>query len=164
LQILGRVDEDPERLGVGPVRVVDRHQHRPVVGQRGEQPLASVVDTGRERGSRGEQGCGELGRAGQRAGTAEPRHHRSEQASHQFIWRGGRQLRGPGPEHAYAVGLGPVAGGLEQRGLADAGHTGQHEHPRGAGPDVAQTVGQGIELRRSLDDHVGSPASRVDNR
>jgi hypothetical protein len=158
----GEIRDEAQRRPVAPLQVVDRDQHRPLVGQVERGPVQAVQDRERALGvalGRPEHALGGRRRAGQQtAALVGVARERLEQLAHRAERELALELAAAGGEHGHPVGA--LARRRQQAALADPRRP-LDQHHRAA--RVARPVEQPLERRdlalaleqAGIDLHVG---------
>ncbi len=168
-----QVGEEPDRLRVRPVRVVDEQGERALLGQPRAQPVQAVeareqaVVGGRPVGDLLEQRAREPRGARERAFTLaalEPLDARREQLDHHAEREVALHHAAARAEHRHPARLGQRGGLAHQRALADPGRTLDHQDPAGTGGGGAQRGADLLQLGLPLQQRGSRRARHVSAR
>ena len=168
---VGEVVEEAQRRLVGPVGVVDGQQHGLAFGQVRRQPVQAVqpgeVGFRRARfGTRAEQRRRQLRGPGQHliaVGVPRAEQDRAEQLANDAEPVVALQFATLCGEHAHAGVAGAPAQLAQQQALADAGDALDRHHVAFAVPDLADRLGQLVEIGGAVKDQppTAAPAKLV---
>jgi hypothetical protein len=153
-EVPGQQSEQLHRRRVGPLQVVEHHQHRRRAGRR-PQPGAQVLEQPEARGVRVV-----VGAAGKRRELllVELLEHLRPRPQ----GGGARVVRAAAPRHRPAGGPGGRGGGLGQAGLADAGLALQDDDGRATTADLVRDGLQLGELGAATDQKFAAGRQRGD--
>ena len=164
LDALGQVGQEAQRVAVGPLAIVHRHQHRRVVGDVHHQPVQAVQRLEPDVGARRQVLVG-LEQAGRRTGPPGEQvgmpgrlaDHRLQQLAHHaederlLEFRAGRLER----QHARLPGLRPCS--ADQCGFADAGWPFDEQERAVSGACPAEPSAQHPQLALALQQSPETP-------